>query len=113
PAIVAARLVDDFAEQQAWTRISATSQYLTSDQFTPHRLVQSFEVLECLPLDRKSIQQTLRSEEVGTLEIKKRGLDIDLPALRKKLKLSGPNERTLILSPTATGKRAFICRRVG
>lgn len=111
-AIVAARLVDDFAEQQRLTRLSATSQYLTSDEFQKQGLIQSFEVLVSLPLDRKSIQQELRSLEVGTLEIKKRGLDIDLPALRKKLKLSGPNERTLILSPTAAGNRAFICRRV-
>ncbi|MEX0793129.1 MAG: class I SAM-dependent methyltransferase [Pirellulaceae bacterium] len=113
PSIVAARLVDDFAEQQTWTRLSATSQYLTSDQCQSHGLIQSFEVLVSLPLDRKAIQQVLRSSEVGTLEIKKRGLDIDLPALRKKLKLAGPNERTLILSPTAAGNRAYICRRVG
>jgi len=112
PSMVAARLLDDFAEQQAWTRLSATSQYLTSNEFQPQGLVQSFEVLESLPLDRKSIQQCLRADDVGTLEIKKRGLDIDLPALRKKLKLAGPNERTLILSPTAAGNRALICRRV-
>ncbi|MEA5052026.1 MAG: SAM-dependent methyltransferase, partial [Propionicimonas sp.] len=49
---------------------------------------------------------------VGTLEIKVRGIDIDPAALRRRLKPTGRNAATLILTPTPHGARALVARRV-
>ena len=53
----------------------------------------------------------VREAGVGTLEIKVRGLDVDPAVLRRRLKPSGPNSATVILTPTPEGARAVVARR--
>ncbi|WP_454226790.1 THUMP-like domain-containing protein [Propioniciclava flava] len=55
----------------------------------------------------------MRERRIGTLEIKKRGLEVDPAALRKRLKPSGRAAATLVLTPTPEGARAVVCARMG
>jgi hypothetical protein len=48
---------------------------------------------------------------IGTLEIKKRGVDIDPAQFRTKLKLSGPNSATLVLTRIGSGRGAILADR--
>jgi hypothetical protein len=61
--------------------------YLTSDAEITSPFVQSFRVLEELPTDLKALRRALREREIGTLEIKKRGVDVDPATFRTQLKL--------------------------
>jgi len=49
---------------------------------------------------------------VGTVEIKKRGVDVDPARLRKQLKLSGDGAATVILTRIAGRHSALICSPV-
>jgi len=69
-------------------------------------------VRETMPAHVKTISQALRAHDIGRLEIKKRGMDIDPAAFRKKLSLKGSKAATLILTRTASGRVAILADRV-
>ena len=85
--------------------------YLSSDQPYQGRLATCFEVLEELDHNPKLLRAWVREHRIGTLEIKKRAIDVDPAALRRKLQPKGPNSATLVLARTTAGTRALVCRR--
>ncbi|MFL6063910.1 MAG: THUMP-like domain-containing protein [Friedmanniella sp.] len=85
--------------------------YLTSDRQVPTPFATAFEVLEVLPYGLKSLRRWVRDHGVGTLEIKKRGVDVDPADLRRRLQPSGPSAATLVLSRTPDGAVALLVQR--
>jgi hypothetical protein len=69
-------------------------------------------VLEVLPTDEKKLRLALAERRIGTLEIKKRGVDVDPATLRTRLKLSGRESGTLVLTRAAGRKVALLVERV-
>ncbi|HYP45938.1 MAG TPA: class I SAM-dependent methyltransferase [Propionibacteriaceae bacterium] len=86
--------------------------YLSSDRSVRTPFATIFEVLDVLPYQEKAIRQGLRTRRIGSVEIKKRGIDVDPARFRARLQLRGPNSCTLILSRTAHGAIALIARRL-
>ena len=86
--------------------------YLTSDAAVTSPFVQSFRVRETMPATPKAISAALKANGIGRLEIKKRGVDIDPAAFRKKLTLRGDEEATLILVRIGDKRRAILADRV-
>jgi hypothetical protein len=95
------------------TALSPAVAYLSSDTPLDTPLASCFEVLEVLPFDMKALRSWVRINNIGILEIKKRAVEIDPDALRKKLRPTGKRSATLIISPTVSGVKVFSCRRVG
>ena len=56
----------------------------------------------------RALSRALRERGIGTLEIKKRGVDVDPAALRTKLKLRGDAAATLVLTRVASQKTRFL-----
>ena len=118
-AVIRARLIGEVARSLDAGMIDAKIAYLTSDapaagssDGTASPFVQSFRVREQLPNDPKALGKALRERGIGTLEIKKRGVDVDPATLRRRLKPAGPNSATLLLTPTPDGVRALVVRRL-
>lgn len=86
--------------------------YLTSDELVATPYATAFRVLEMLPYKEKLLRQWVKKHQVGTLEIKKRGLEVDPAELRRRLRLQGPERATLILSRTVAGARAIVAERL-
>lgn len=86
--------------------------YLSSDQPITTGWVTNFEVVEVLPFDRKVLARYVRDHGVGTLEIKKRAVDVDPAQLRARLAPKGPNSVTIVLARTPSGTRAIVVRRM-
>lgn len=97
-AVIRAGLVQQAAAALDAARIDEHLAYLTAHAPTASALARSFRVLEVLPYSVRRIKAELRQREVGILEIKKRGVDVDPAALRRALKPSGPNSLTLLLA---------------
>ena len=55
-------------------------------------------MLERLPSDERHLRQALAARGIGTLEIKKRGIDVDPAALRTRMKLRGDASATIVLT---------------
>ena len=86
--------------------------YLSGDTLLATPYASAFEVLEVLPYALRTLRQRLRARGIGSLEIKKRGVDLDPAALRPRLGLAGPERATLLISRTASGAVAVLARRV-
>jgi hypothetical protein len=65
-----------------------------------------------MPLDERAIKRRLATLGVGTLEIKKRGVDIDPATFRSKLSLRGDKSATLFLTRVAGKRVALLAERV-
>jgi len=86
--------------------------YLTGDALVRSPFATAFQVEEQLPFRPKVLRRWLGEHGVGTLEIKKRGIEIDPARLRTQLRLAGPHTATLIISRTPHGAVAVIASRV-
>jgi len=111
-AVIRARLIGEVARMLDAGMIDEQIAYLTGDAALTAPFVQSFRVRETMPAHVKTINQALRAYDIGRLEIKKRGMDIDPAAFRKRLSLKGSEAATLILTRMAAGRMAILADRV-
>ncbi len=111
-AVLRAQLLGKLARELDATLITDQIAYLSNDSGAETPFAQRFVVREILPLDQRTIAARMRELEIGTLEIKKRGVDIDPAEFRTKLKLSGKKSATLLLSRGSTGRIAILADRV-
>lgn len=111
-AVIRARLIGDLVRSLGGHMIDPTIAYFTTSDFRPTPYAQAFEVEGVLPAKHKDLARWVRENDIGTLEIKKRGVDIDPAQFRHQLPLSGEQERTLIVTRIAGKKVAIAAKRV-
>ncbi len=63
--------------------------YVTSDEAFRTPFARGFRVVETLPYREKALRAALRERNIGSLTIKKRGVDVVPDELRKRLSLAG------------------------
>jgi len=105
-AVIRARLIGDVARSLDAGMLGEGIAYLTSDTPLTNPFVQSFRVRETLPLKAPAISTALRAADIGTVEIKKRGVDIDPAQFRRTLAPKGEASATLILTRVGEGRDA-------
>ncbi|MGO4681124.1 THUMP-like domain-containing protein [Microbacterium sp. 2MCAF23] len=111
-AVIRARLIGDLARSLDAGMLDPHIAYLTSDAPADSPFAASFRVREVLPMNPKAIGSALKKSGIGRLEIKKRGVDVDPAAFRKKLNLRGSAEATLILVRIGDRRHAILADRV-
>lgn len=110
-AVIRAGLVADVAVTDGLWLLDPQVAYLSSTERVDTPYATRFEVVAVLDYSLAAIRHYLRHHEVGTLEIKKRAIDVDPAVLRRKLKPRGTTSATLILARTSHGVKAIIARR--
>ena len=110
--LIRAHLLGDFANQYQLQLISENIAYLTSSDQVLSPWLKSYRVKDVLPLDVKRIKTYCSKNEIGVLEIKKRGVDIPPEVLRPKLKLKGAGVATLILTKVGDARQAIVCEPI-
>ena len=65
-----------------------------------------------MPFDQKQLKAWCREHQIGRLEVKKRGVELDPEALRKAIIADGEAAATLIVTPLGKSTRAIAARRV-
>jgi SAM-dependent methyltransferase len=111
-AVIRARLIGDLARSLDARMLSDSIAYLTSDSAVATPFAAGFRVLENFPLDLRTIKRELASRDIGTVEIKKRGVDIDPATFRTTLAPKGDGSGTLILTRVAGKRRALLVERL-
>jgi SAM-dependent methyltransferase len=112
-AVIRARLIGEVARSLDAGMLAPGIAYLTSDAALTTPFVSSFRVREELPADTKKLARALRERNIGTLEIKKRGVDVDPAVLRTRLSLRGDESATLLMTRVAGRRVALLADRVG
>ncbi|MFI6673935.1 methyltransferase domain-containing protein [Kribbella sp. NPDC050470] len=111
-AVVRAGLVTAVAAAVDGWLLDPRIAYVTADALVSTALASAYEVLEELPYKEKALRSWVRSHDIGTLEIKKRGVDLDPAQLRRKLAPKGSGSATLIITRIDRDAITFSCRRV-
>ncbi|HEY6801444.1 MAG TPA: class I SAM-dependent methyltransferase [Agromyces sp.] len=111
-AVIRARLIGDLARGNGAWMLSSGIAYLTADIAFDSPFARGFRVLERLPADERQLRQALAARGIGTLEIKKRGVDVDPAALRTRMKLRGDHSATLVLTREEGRHVALLVERL-
>ena len=109
-SLVRSQLMGELAHQLGLWAISPEIAYLSADQPIRSPWLRGFEVIAQLPLDEVAIRAWCRENDIGALEIKKRGVDLTAEQLRPKLKLAGSQSATLVLTRIGEARVALACQ---
>jgi SAM-dependent methyltransferase len=110
-AVIRARLLGDLGRTLGAHPVGPSIAYLTGDTDATTPFATRFRVLDVLPLDEKVIRRRLRDDDVGTVEIKKRGVDIDPAVFRQRLQPKGSRSATLVLTRVGDRRRCLLVER--
>jgi hypothetical protein len=86
--------------------------YVSSDRLVGTALASAYEIESRLPYQEKALRAWARRSGIGTLEIKKRGIDLDPAALRQRLAPKGSGQATLVITRIDREAAVFACRRM-
>jgi SAM-dependent methyltransferase len=111
PAVIRAGLVARLAEDLDAHLLSPGIAWLTGDNLPGTAFASRFKVLDVVPLRIAAIDRALALLDIGRVEVKKRGADVDPQAIRAGLRLTGSGEATVIATRVAGRHRAVIARR--
>lgn len=109
--IFAANLQNALAASLGASGLASGVGYFTSNEPIDSPFGACFEVLAEMTYREKKVKAALRERNVGRLEVKKRGVDIDPAKLQKQLQGKDPEQATLILAPLGGKVLALITRR--
>jgi SAM-dependent methyltransferase len=109
-AVIRAGLVTAVAAAAHGGLVDTHIAYVTSDVPVDTPFARGFEVLEELPYREKPLRGALRERGVGTLTIKKRGVNVVPEQLRKRLALTGDTPATIVLTRAAGRGTALLVR---
>ncbi|MGB3414078.1 MAG: SAM-dependent methyltransferase [Microbacteriaceae bacterium] len=111
-AVIRAHLIGDLSRTLNAHPIDPTIAYISGSEYFETPFAQAFRVLEVLPAKVEKLRRAMTERNIGSLEIKKRGADLDPAVLRKQLKLSGKETATLIITRIAGKHCAILAERV-
>jgi SAM-dependent methyltransferase len=111
-AVIRARLIGEVARSLQAGMLAPGVAYITGDAPLQSPFAATFRVRETVPFEVKKLARALRERGIGTLEIKKRGVDVDPAALRPRLGLRGDDSATLILTRIGAKRLAVLADRI-
>lgn len=112
PAVVRAHVVAELAARLDGWLLDATIAYISADDARPTPFGNWFEVVDVLPFSLKGLRTRLRALDAGSLVVKKRGTAVEPDELRRRLRLTGGSEVTVVLTRQAGRQVAIVVRRV-
>jgi hypothetical protein len=107
-AVVRAGLVRHYAARHGLWQLDERIAYLSGDR--PPAGIRAFRVLDHAHYTEKALRSLLKTRGIGRLEILVRGLDVDPNTLRKRLKLAGRDEATVVLTRIGTKPVMVLCQ---
>lgn len=111
-AVIRAGLVMEFAATIGGWLPDAHIAYVSSEQAVATPLAKGFRIITELPFRDKPLKAALQARGVGTLTIKKRGVDTVPEELIKRMKLKGKNKALVIMTRVRGQGKAYLVDRL-
>ena len=109
PAFIKAHLISDIAELYKLSQLNKKIAYLTSDTYFKTPILKCYHVLAYETWDHASINKTLSKLNIGNVDLKSRGLSVDLKDIQKSIHGNGRKNGLLILTKILNSPSAIIC----
>ncbi len=107
-AVIRAGLVAAAAALVGGWLIDPKIAYVSSDRHVPTPFARAFRIVDELPFRPKPLKAALVTHDIGTLTIKKRGVDIVPENLIQKLRLKGSTTATIVMTRVRDEGRVFL-----
>lgn len=114
-AVLRAELVADLAEQLGGHLLDPQIAYICAPTLTATPFARAYRVLEVRPYNVKALKAWVRSEGIGVLDIKKRGMSVTPEEVRKQLLAGsgrGGRKATLVLTRIGEERTAIVVEPV-
>jgi hypothetical protein len=111
-AVIRAGLVAEAAALVEGNLVDQTIAYVTADALVATPFMTAYEVTDVMPFGLKRLRTLLRERGVGRLTVKKRGSAITPESLRQQLRLSGPEEATIVLTRVAGAATVLLVQPI-
>ena len=112
-AVIRAGLVTSVCAQVDGWLIDPHLAYVSSDAPVETPFARAFEVIDELPFRERPMRAALRARDIGTLTIKKRGVQVVPEQLVKRLGLKGSRTATAIMTRVDGAGRAYLVEPLG
>lgn len=109
PAVTRAGLVSELARRTGTSKIDPRIAFLTGDDPVATPFARTLQVIDASPWNQKQLPGRLRALDVGSVDIRRRGLAGDVDALVKKLRLSGSRRATLVMTRVLDRPWGLVC----
>ncbi len=111
---IRAGALSHLAELTATHLVHPRIAYMTGDSPSSSSFLRGFQVEDVVPLRQKRILSALRNMDAGSVEVKKRGANIDPSAWQRELqkKLKGGRPLAVLATRTDNGHVAIIASRL-
>jgi len=107
-AVIRSGLVTGLAAQVGGWLIDPKIAYVSSESHVPTPFARAFRIVDELPFRDKPLKAALVARHVGTLTIKKRGVDVVPETLIRRLKLKGDVTATVVMTRVNDEGKAFL-----
>ncbi|WP_084105048.1 SAM-dependent methyltransferase [Demequina sp. NBRC 110056] len=107
-AVIRAGLIGVLAAELGAHLLDPSIAYLTTAAPVTTPFARGYRIREVLPFKVKALASALRARGIGTVDIKKRGVDVTPEQLRPQLKLRGDERATLILTRVGSRRLALL-----
>ncbi len=111
-AVIRAGLVSEFAATIGGWLPDPHIAYVSADHAADTDLARGFRIVDELPFREKPLKAALQVRRVGTLTIKKRGVDIVPEEVVRRMKLKGPNKALVVMTRVQGQGRAYLVERL-
>lgn len=109
PAVTRAGLVEDLARSLGVWKIDPRIAFLSSDELLQTPFARTLRVLDSGSWDQKALVARLRALDIGSVDIRCRGLAGDVEDLHRQLKLRGTRRATLVMTRVDDRPWALVC----
>jgi len=107
-AVIRAGVVAELAAEVGGWLPDPQIAYVSADRGDVTPLARRFAVVDELPFREKQLKVALQQRRIGTLTVKKRGVQVVPEELVKRLRLDGPHSATVIMTRVDGQGRAFL-----
>jgi hypothetical protein len=109
PAVTRAGLVEDLARRLGTWKIDSRIAFLSAGEDVRTPFARTLRVIESAPWNEKDFARRLRALGIGSADLRRRGLAGDVDQIHRRLKLSGPNRATVVLTRVDNKPWGLIC----
>ncbi|MGH4024311.1 MAG: class I SAM-dependent methyltransferase [Pseudonocardiaceae bacterium] len=109
PAVTRAGVVEDLARLTGCWKIDDQIAFLSTDHPARTPFARTLRVLESAPWQEKLLPARLRALDIGSVDIRRRGLAGDVEALHRRLKLAGSRRATLVMTRMLDKPWSLVC----
>ena len=109
PAVTRAGLVEDLARLVDAGKIDDRIGFLTSESVVHTPFARTLRVIDSGPWSQKQLPERLRRLDIGSVDIRRRGLAGDVDELHRRLRLSGSRRATLVMTRVRDRPWALVC----